>query len=77
MTARREANTDTKRFFEHYATDFDALYGAHQGWLQKLINRLFRRSMRLRFELTIRHAHPTEDKSVLDIGCGPGLFTKR
>jgi len=63
-----------KGFFHEYAKDFDSIYSTGKGWIQGLINRFFRKSMRLRFEKTIGGCNPIEGRSVLDIGCGPGHY---
>ncbi len=62
-------------FFDSYSTDFNALYGSRKNLVNSLIDRLFRKSMRLRFELTIQGCQPIAGKSVLDIGCGPGHYS--
>lgn len=64
----------TRDFFHHYAGDFDAIYSNRGGLLNGAINRIFRKSMRLRFEKSIQGCRPIEGKSVLDIGCGPGHY---
>ena len=65
----------TQAFFHQYANDFDAIYGNQNGLLDSVINRLFRKSMKLRYEKTIEGCDPIEGKSVLDIGCGPGHYS--
>jgi 2-polyprenyl-3-methyl-5-hydroxy-6-metoxy-1,4-benzoquinol methylase len=65
----------TQAFFRQYANDFDAIYGNQNGLINSVINRLFRKSMRLRFEKSIEGCNPIEGKSVLDIGCGPGHYS--
>jgi 2-polyprenyl-3-methyl-5-hydroxy-6-metoxy-1,4-benzoquinol methylase len=42
--------------------------------LNRIVNRLFRKSMRLRFIKTLEGCQPIEGKSVLDVGCGPGHY---
>ncbi len=64
----------TQTFFHQYANDFDAIYGNQNGLFDSVVNRLFRQSMKLRFEKTIEGCNPIEGKSVLDIGCGPGHY---
>jgi 2-polyprenyl-3-methyl-5-hydroxy-6-metoxy-1,4-benzoquinol methylase len=61
-------------FFDSYSSDFNALYGTQKGVVNSLANRIFRRSMKLRFELTVRGCSPIKGKRVLDIGCGPGHY---
>jgi len=41
------------------------------------VNRLFRKSMRLRFEYTLRGCQPIEGRNVIDIGCGPSHYSIR
>jgi 2-polyprenyl-3-methyl-5-hydroxy-6-metoxy-1,4-benzoquinol methylase len=65
----------TQTFFHQYANDFDAIYGNQNGLIDSVINRLFRKSMRLRFEKSIEGCSPIEGKSVLDVGCGPGHYS--
>jgi SAM-dependent methyltransferase len=61
-------------FFHEYARDFDAIYGSDHGLVDRIVNRLFRKSMRLRYEHTIMGCQPVAGKSVIDIGCGPGHY---
>jgi 2-polyprenyl-3-methyl-5-hydroxy-6-metoxy-1,4-benzoquinol methylase len=62
-------------FFDSYSSGFNALYGTQKGIVNSLTNRMFRKSMKLRFELTVRGCCPIEGKRVLDIGCGPGHYS--
>jgi len=65
----------TQAFFHQYAGDFDAIYGNQNGPFNSVINRLFRKSMRLRFEKSIAGCDPIAGRSVLDVGCGPGHYS--
>ena len=67
-------NNKTEKFFDSYAGDFNAIYDGDNDIFRKIINRLFRRSMRIRFEKSIEGCGSDADKSVLDIGCGPGHY---
>ena len=62
------------RFFDSYAAGFDSIYGGKATWTNRMISRLFRGSMRKRFELSIAGSQPIRQKTVLDIGCGPGHY---
>ncbi len=62
------------RFFDGYAGDFDSIYGDGRGLFQRLLDRMFRRSMWLRYRRTIEGCRPIEGRAVLDIGCGPGHY---
>jgi len=65
---------EVNQFFDDYALEFDSIYGGEQSFFGKFINSLFRKSMRLRFEKTLQYCLPVEDRTVLDIGCGPGHY---
>lgn len=62
-----------KSFWDRYASDFDAIYGTKNSWINKAINRMFRKAMKIRFEKTMQLI-PNEKVSVIDIGCGPGNY---
>lgn len=68
-------NERTADFFDRYAVDFNALYGNSNRALEGLVNRLFRRSMLVRYEKTLCGCRPIEGLSVIDIGCGPGHYS--
>jgi len=61
-------------FFNDYASEFDSIYGNNQSFFSNIINTLFRKSMRLRFEKSLEYCQPLEGRTVLDIGCGPGHY---
>ncbi|HEY6351171.1 MAG TPA: methyltransferase domain-containing protein [Candidatus Angelobacter sp.] len=63
------------QFFDGYAHDFDAIYGNKNGWLNSVINKLFRRTMERRYRKTLEGCSPIEGRSVLDVGCGPGHYS--
>jgi 2-polyprenyl-3-methyl-5-hydroxy-6-metoxy-1,4-benzoquinol methylase len=65
----------TQEFFHQYANDFDAIYSNRNGLVNGFVNRVFRKSMRLRFEKSVEGCQPIEGKSVLDVGCGPGHYS--
>jgi ubiquinone/menaquinone biosynthesis C-methylase UbiE len=68
---------EVAEFFDCYSDRFNAIYGNKESVLNGAVNRLFRKSMRLRFEYTLRGCQPIEGKSVIDIGCGPGHYSIR
>jgi 2-polyprenyl-3-methyl-5-hydroxy-6-metoxy-1,4-benzoquinol methylase len=68
-------NLHTANFFDRYAHDFNALYGSRKNLINAVVDKLFRRSMKLRFDMTLQRCDPIADKHVLDIGCGPGHYS--
>jgi ubiquinone/menaquinone biosynthesis C-methylase UbiE len=66
--------TQTAKFFDSYAKDFNAIYGNENTLVNAVVNRLFRKSMVVRYERTLAGCRPIEGKSVIDIGCGPGHY---
>jgi len=66
--------TRTATFFDTYANDFSAIYGNENTPLNAVVNRMFRKSMMLRYERTLAGCQPIEGKTVIDIGCGPGHY---
>lgn len=64
----------TESFFDKYAGDFNAIYDKGNGLIQRLINRWFRQSMFIRFQKTMEECKPLEGKTILDVGCGPGMY---
>lgn len=68
------SNTTVSEFFDSYAQEFDAIYGNRRTVFNQVLNKYFRKSMRLRFENTIDACHPIEGKTVADIGTGPGHY---
>lgn len=63
-----------KEYFEKTAKDFDDIYDNRGGPIKKIANKLFRKGMRERFNLTLQLCS-SENKTLLDIGCGAGRFT--
>jgi 2-polyprenyl-3-methyl-5-hydroxy-6-metoxy-1,4-benzoquinol methylase len=61
-------------FFDSYAEGFNAIYGNRNTLVNRVVNKFFRVSMRLRFEKTLAGCHPIEGRSVVDIGTGPGHY---
>jgi len=69
------SESKVSQFFDGYAHDFDAIYGNKNGWFESVINKLFRRTMEIRYRKTLEGCSPIAGRSVLDIGCGPGHYS--
>jgi len=63
-----------QEFFDGYADDFDAIYGGKRSFLGRILDRIFRRSMLLRYQHSVAGCMPVEGRTVLDVGCGPGHY---
>jgi SAM-dependent methyltransferase len=68
-------NSRTQGFFHQYAGDFDAIYSTQNGLVNGIVNNVFRKSMKLRFQDSVENCAPIEGKTVLDVGCGPGHYS--
>ena len=64
----------TSTFFDGYAADFSSIYGGKATLLTRVLSRLFRKSMVMRYVRTLEGCRPIEGRSVLDVGCGPGHY---
>jgi 2-polyprenyl-3-methyl-5-hydroxy-6-metoxy-1,4-benzoquinol methylase len=67
---------DVETFFHGYAADFDSIYGhtkKRSTW-DKFLDKYFRRSMRLRYNLVLKYAANTNIETILDVGCGGGVY---
>ncbi len=42
-----------KLFWDSYASDFDAIYGTKNSWINNAINKMFRNCMKIRFDKTM------------------------
>lgn len=73
--AKQSDSRSTEEFFDSYAEGFNAIYGNRQNLINRLLNRFFRRSMLLRYRLTLQACEPVIGKSILDVGCGPGHYS--
>jgi cyclopropane fatty-acyl-phospholipid synthase-like methyltransferase len=61
---------DVERYWTERARSFDRLYALPP--LERLINRIFRRAIYQRYDLTFAHAGDVTGKRVLDAGSGSG-----
>lgn len=68
-------NREGMNFWDSYSKDFALIYGNRRGIVNGLVNHLFRKGMKLRFEATIERI-PENATGVLDMGCGPGIYLR-
>ena len=69
------SETRAANFFDAYAHDFNAIYGGDNGLFNRIVNRLFRQAMVVRYEKVLAGCQPIAGKTVLDVGCGPGHYS--
>jgi 2-polyprenyl-3-methyl-5-hydroxy-6-metoxy-1,4-benzoquinol methylase len=60
--------------FEWDAKNFDAIYRLERSWTSRWFNKMFRKAIFLRYDVTFEKAGDVTGKSVLDIGCGSGIY---
>ena len=70
-----DTTSRTASFFDAYAKDFNAIYGNENTLVNGVVNKVFRKSMMLRYEKTLAGCQPIQGKTVIDIGCGPGHYS--
>jgi len=61
-------------FFDRFAETFDTFYEGRRGRWMQWIDRAFRRDMYVRFARTFEVFGDLAGKTVLDIGCGSGVY---
>ena len=68
------ANEQAGAFFDRFAETFDTFYeGKRSRWMQ-CIDGTFRQDVFLRFSRTFEQFGDLRGKTVLDIGCGSGIY---
>ena len=78
MSFRMMSVTDERagRFFHGFADTFDSLYDGRRGPIWRLLDSTFRRDIIERFRLTFDRLGDLKGKTVLDIGCGSGVYLR-
>lgn len=66
---------DVKHRFEWDAKNFDAIYRLESSPVSRWFNKTFRKAVFDRYDLAFKHAGDVTGKSVLDIGCGSGIYS--
>jgi predicted TPR repeat methyltransferase len=64
------------RFFDGFADTFDSLYDGRRGPVWRLLDSTFRRDIAERFRLTFERLGDLHGKTVIDIGCGSGVYMR-
>jgi 2-polyprenyl-3-methyl-5-hydroxy-6-metoxy-1,4-benzoquinol methylase len=66
---------DVRGFFSGFAHQWDSLYGGRRNAAWRWFDRTFRLDIYERYEFTFRRIAPLTDRSVLDVGCGSGVYS--
>jgi ubiquinone/menaquinone biosynthesis C-methylase UbiE len=61
--------------FEREAESFDAIYRLERSAFSRWLNTTFRKAIFERYRLTFAHAGDVTGKSILDVGCGSGVYS--
>lgn len=61
-------------FFDKFAVNFDSFYEGKRNYFMQFFDRKFRRDIFERFYLTFTHMENLTERSLLDIGCGSGIY---
>lgn len=67
-------NDGVREYFDRISQDWHAFYSAGDT-LRDRLNRVFRRALYERFQLTFQHCGEIEGARVLDLGCGTGRYS--
>jgi SAM-dependent methyltransferase len=70
----RSANKGARTYFDHVPRQWDAIY-SHENRLMYAVNRVLRRSIFQRHELTFQKCGEISGANVLDLGCGTGRYS--
>jgi ubiquinone/menaquinone biosynthesis C-methylase UbiE len=63
-----------RRRFERDAQSFDAIYRLERSPFWRWVNTTFRKAVFERYNITFEQAGDVTGKSILDVGCGSGVF---
>jgi ubiquinone/menaquinone biosynthesis C-methylase UbiE len=73
--SQRGASDAVRARFEREARSFDAIYGGdHDSTWSRWFNRAFRKGIFERFEITMKECSDLAGRTVLDVGCGSGIY---
>ncbi len=70
----RLRNEGARTYFEHVPRQWDAIY-SHENRIMFALNRLLRKGIFQRHELTFEKCGEISGASVLDLGCGTGRYS--
>jgi len=71
---KNQEREDVRHRFEWDAENFGGIYKLERSRLSRWFNLVFRKAIFERFEIAFRRAGDVKGTSVLDIGCGSGVY---
>ena len=71
----RSHQDTVRRRFERDAESFDAIYRLERSPLWRLVNTTLRKAVFERYNVTFEKAGDVTGKSILDVGCGSGVYS--
>lgn len=74
MTVDRSRTESVRRRFDREAGSFDAIYRLDRSRLSRWFDRVARKAIFERYEITFAQAGDLTGKTVLDVGCGSGVY---
>jgi 2-polyprenyl-3-methyl-5-hydroxy-6-metoxy-1,4-benzoquinol methylase len=75
MDSNEKTYQDVRTRFEWDAENFAAIYRLERSPLSRWFNKMFRKAVFERYTITFEKAGDVKGKSVLDIGCGSGIYS--
>jgi ubiquinone/menaquinone biosynthesis C-methylase UbiE len=66
---------DVRHRFEWDAANFAGIYNEESSVASRLFNRVFRKAIFVRYEVAMAESGDVRGKSILDIGCGSGVYS--
>ncbi|MBI4500124.1 MAG: methyltransferase domain-containing protein [Gemmatimonadetes bacterium] len=66
---------DVAHFFDDFSKTFDTFYENQRGALLRWVDHRFRSDMYIRFARTFEAFGDLRNRTVVDIGCGSGIYT--
>jgi magnesium protoporphyrin O-methyltransferase len=64
-----------KKYWDKEVHTFDSIYTHGKSGFSNWLDKKLRWDMYARFKYTIEHSKPIEGKTILDVGCGTGLYS--
>lgn len=66
--------TQQKDYWNREIHSFDSIYSEQKSSFSRWLDKVFRWDMFARFEYTMKNSEPIQNRTILDVGCGTGVF---